>query len=92
MTTEKTKPADTLRDGSIKATIWKNSSEKGDFYGVEFSRTYKSGEEFRDSKSFSGAELLRLAYLAQRAYQQVADLRAADAVQADAEAPAETAA
>lgn len=28
MTTKKNKPIDTVRDGSLKATIWKNAGEK----------------------------------------------------------------
>ena len=39
-------PANTLRCGSIKATIWENSSEKGLFFATTFSRPFKdqSGE------------------------------------------------
>jgi hypothetical protein len=28
-------PANTLRCGNIKATIWKNTSEKGSFYATD---------------------------------------------------------
>lgn len=28
----KTRPVETLRDDAIKAAIWKNESENGDFY------------------------------------------------------------
>ncbi len=76
--TTKTKPIDTLRDGSLKATIWKNQSEKGGFYSVEFSRTYKDGESFKDSHSFSGAELLRISRLAEIAYTEITIHRAKD--------------
>ena len=80
MSTPKNKPIDTLRDGSLKATIWKNASEKGSFYSVEFSRTYRDSENnYRDSHSFSGAEPLQLAHLATRAYDRIAQLRQADA-------------
>lgn len=72
------KPADTIRDGSLKATIWKNFSENGTFYSVEFSRTYKQGETFKDSHSFSGSEPLQLARLANKAYDRIAELRSAD--------------
>lgn len=76
MTTNK--PINTIRDGSLKATIWKNRGEKGDFYSVEFSRTYKQGEEYKDSRSFSGAELLRISRLANIAYDEIAILRGND--------------
>ena len=32
------KPANTLRCGNIKATIWQNVSEKGPFFSATFSR------------------------------------------------------
>jgi hypothetical protein len=77
--TTNNKPAFTLRDGSLKATIWKNFGEKGNFYSVNFGRTYTDAQgNFRDSDSFSGSELLRLAHLASKAYDHVAALREAD--------------
>lgn len=72
------KPIDTIRDGALKATIWKNPTEKGHFYSVDFSRTYKDGEAFKDSHSFSGGEPLQIARLAHKAYDRIADLRASD--------------
>ena len=83
MTTTKNQPTTTLRDGAIKATIWKNTTEKGHFYSVEFSRTYKQGEVFKDSHSFSGTEPLQLARLAQQAYDAIAGFRDADKQQAN---------
>lgn len=69
-------PTDTLRDGSLKATIWKNEGEKGAFFSVNLSRTYKDDAgNYHDSDSFSGSELLRIAHLASRAYDRVAQLR-----------------
>lgn len=73
------KPIDTLRDGSLKATIWKRTSERGDFYSVNFSRFYRDDEgAYHDTDSFSGSELLRLAHLATRAYDRTNELRAQD--------------
>lgn len=73
---EKNKPVETLRDGSIRATIWKNSSEKGDFYSVQITRTWQDDEgNYHDSDSFSGSQLLRVAHLAAKAYDRTAELR-----------------
>lgn len=73
-------PTDTLRDGSLKATIWKNEGEKGAFFSVNLSRTYKDDAgNYHDSDSFSGSELLRIAHLASRAYDRISDLRQAEA-------------
>jgi hypothetical protein len=35
------KPANTLRCGNIKATIWQNVSENGPFFSTTFSRPFK---------------------------------------------------
>ncbi len=76
MTTTNNRPTDTLRDGALKATIWENTTEKGSFFSVEFTRTYKDAKDnFRDGRSFSGSELLRLANLASKAYDRTAELR-----------------
>jgi hypothetical protein len=32
--TTNTKPAATIRDGALKATIWRNSGDKGEFHSV----------------------------------------------------------
>ena len=70
------KPAMTIRDGALKATLWRREGESGPFYSVSFSRSYKKAEgEYADSTSFSGAELLRLAQLAGKAYEQAQALR-----------------
>lgn len=73
------KPTATLRDGRIKATIWKQNSDNGDFFRVTFSRSYKDDAgNWHDSDSFSGTELLRLARLATKAFDQTNDLRQAN--------------
>lgn len=82
MSNENNKPLETLRDGAIKATIWKNQGEKGPFYSVEFSRTYLVGEDYKDASSFSGSDILKVAHLASRAYETIATHRRADAKQA----------
>lgn len=73
--TEKQRPVETIRDGAIKAAIWKNESENGTFFAVTFARTFKNGDsELRDTDSFSGSQLLRLAHLADKAYDRTAKL------------------
>lgn len=68
-------PAETIRDGAIKATIWANSGEKGVFYSVEFSRTYKDAtEQYQDATSFAGTDLLKVSRLAAIAYDRIREL------------------
>ena len=81
-TPTKNKPVRTLRDGLLKASIWRNQSEKGAYYTVTFSRSFKDNRgEFRDSSSFSGAELLRLSKLADLAHTEIAAIREVLAVE-----------
>ena len=73
-------PETTLRDGNIKATIWKNFGDNGNFFSVTLTRTYKDESgNYHDSNSFTGSELLRAAHLANRAYDTVSDLRQREA-------------
>ena len=75
--TKKTKqrPVETLRDGAIKAAIWKNESENGVFFNVTFARTYKDGDgDLNDTDGFSGTQLLRLSRLAGKAYDRTVEL------------------
>ncbi len=47
------KPANTLRCGNVKATIWQNFSEKGPFFSTTFSRPFKDQSgAWRNSTSF----------------------------------------
>ena len=76
MTTTTNKPAATLTDGLLRASIWRNEGKSGAFYSVTFSRLYQPlPGDFAASHSFSGAELLRLAKLAEGAYAEAAALR-----------------
>ena len=87
MTTQaKTRPVETLRDGVIKAAIWKNESENGAFYNVTFARTFKDDKgELHDTESFSGTQLLRLARLADKAYERAGKLARAARITEDGE-------
>ncbi|QDT57210.1 hypothetical protein Pan44_52770 [Caulifigura coniformis] len=76
------KPIDTLRErGGVKATIWKNSSTKGDFYSIEIGRTYKTDEGYRDSRSFNDSDLLLIARLATKVHDRIGELKAKDAAE-----------
>jgi len=70
------KPAAKLRDGAIVATLWKKESENGVFFNTTISRTYRDGEAYKDTHSFSGTELLRVSRLAAKAYDLGLKLRA----------------
>jgi len=66
----KNKPIKTLRDGSLKAVIWQNEREGKIYRTVDLYRTYKNEKEdqLKDISNYSGTELLRIARLANKAY------------------------
>lgn len=74
------KPAAEIRDGRLKATIWRNETEKGAFYSTDISRGYKDKDDnWQDAKGgFSGAETLRVARLLEKAYDRELELRSDD--------------
>ena len=64
----KPQPIQTLRAGRIQAAIWENHSDKGPFYNVTVSRSYKEGDNWKSSDSFGRDDLLVLAQLLGSAY------------------------
>ena len=79
MTNKTKKPFHTIRDGSLKATIWRNEGEKGSFYSVELTRTYTDHNgKYHNTTSFSGSDILLISYLASKAYDFVSIAKEAD--------------
>ena len=66
------KPVHTIRNGSISASIWRQDTEKGPMFNVTFQRSYKEGEEWKNSTSFGRNNLLLLSLLAIRAFEWIA--------------------
>ncbi|MEM9840249.1 MAG: hypothetical protein AAF830_13980 [Pseudomonadota bacterium] len=70
------KPIETLRDGNLKASVWENQGEKGPYFTVTLAKTYKDEQgSYRDTQSFTGTEILRVAELGRVAYHLTNDLR-----------------
>lgn len=77
------KPIDTLRDGSLKATLWKNPPKEGTgngpFYSVQITRTWRDEQgNYHDSGRFTRSELLRVARLANMAYDRELEFRTSE--------------
>ena len=73
------RPANTLRDRGLKATIWRNRGESGPFYTAEFSRSFRNAAgDWCDSTSFGAEGLLKLSLLAQQTYLRIRELEQAD--------------
>jgi hypothetical protein len=67
------KPANTLRCGNIKATIWQNQSEKGPFFSTTFSRPFKDQSgAWRNGSSFGLSDLEALLTVAVQAKDWIA--------------------
>jgi hypothetical protein len=66
-------PANRLRCGNIKATIWENAGEKGPFFATTFSRPFKDQSgEWRNGTSFGLTDLEALLTVAREAKEWIA--------------------
>ena len=56
----------------IRAKVWKNENDRGCWYNVTFSRTYKDDSgNFQDSDSFGRDDLLHVGFLADQAFRTI---------------------
>ncbi len=79
---EPNKPIETLRDGNLKASIWRNEGENGPTYSTTFARTWRDEKgQYRDSQSYAGTDMLRLGELTRSAYHRTNELRRDHAVE-----------
>jgi hypothetical protein len=65
------RPAHTARYGAIKCTIWRNDSRNGPFFSTVITRSYKEGEDWRESPSFGQEDLPTVAKAALDAHSWV---------------------
>ena len=71
-------PVHTIRHRNIKATIWKNQTTKGPMYDVRITRSYRNGDEWRDTTSFGYDDLMNVAKLLADAHSYITALREND--------------
>jgi hypothetical protein len=75
-------PAHKIRSGALQVTIWRNSGDKGNWYSVVPTRSYKQGEDtWKETDSLNFDDLLTMAKLLDLAHtwimhQQQADQKA----------------
>ena len=62
-------PAAKYRVGYVTATVWKN----GDYFNAVLSKSYKDGEEWKDTDQLSHADLMNAVLVLKRAEQFIAD-------------------
>jgi len=56
----KSKPVHEVRIGAVKATVWRNDGKAGARYTVTTSRSFKAGEEWRQTSSYHKSDLPKL--------------------------------
>ena len=62
------KPAHEIRSGAIRCTVWRNASEKGDWYSVNITRSYKVGDDWKETTQFNRDDLLIVSKLCDLAF------------------------
>jgi hypothetical protein len=66
--------------GVLQVTIWRNTSEKGNWYSVIPARSYKQGDDmWKETDSLGSDDLLTMAKLLDLAHTWVINQQAADA-------------
>ena len=74
------KPAHKIRMGVLQVTIWRNHSEKGNWYSVIPARSYKQGDDlWKETDSLGSDDLLTMAKLLDLAHTWVMHQQQADA-------------
>ena len=66
-------PAHKIRHGAVSASIWRQETEKGPMFNVTFQRTYKDGDDWKNSTSFGRNNLLVVGLIAARAFEWISN-------------------
>lgn len=73
--TKPQRPEDTLREGPLKAAIWRNENDNEVYHSVTLARTYKDQEgNLRDTQNFRPKDMLGLSELTRRAHHHAFEL------------------
>ena len=59
--TEKSKPAHKIRSGALTVTLWKHEGDKGPWFTATPMRSYKQGDEWKETNSYGQEDFLELA-------------------------------
>ncbi len=84
---ERKGPVREFRHRNLRATIWKNDTDKGFMYNVTMTRMYRDGTSWKDSQSFGFDDLMNLAKLLADAHTYISMLREKDFVAGNAKSP-----
>lgn len=71
-------PDATFRDGSLKATIWRNEGENGQYFSTKLSRSYQDQEgNWQETSNLRDGDLLRGGSLLGRSHEYVREQKQA---------------
>jgi hypothetical protein len=71
----KNKPADHVQVGNVRIAIWRNTTANGERFSAGVPElSYKDGEEWKTSTSYSMTDLLHLAEASREASAKIRDL------------------
>lgn len=79
-TVNNNEPIARLKDRTLQIAIWRNYSEDAKvFYSTsKIKRTYKDNENYQETDTLSGTQLLQAARLLELAYTRIRELEQAD--------------
>ena len=69
--TSNIQPVHKIRHGTVSASIWRQETEKRTLFNVTFQRSYKDGDDWKNSTSFGRNNLLVLGLIAARAFEWI---------------------
>jgi hypothetical protein len=72
-------PAHKIRIGALQVTIWRNHSDKGNWYSVIPTRGYRQGDAWKETDSLGFDDLLTMAKLFDQAHSWIMHQHQADA-------------
>lgn len=71
----KNRPVHVVRYGSIKAVVWRNETSAGPICNITVARSYKDGDQWKESNSFGYEDLLPLAKCLDLAHSWIHDAK-----------------
>lgn len=73
---EKKRPEFDLRDGALRAAVWRQEGEYGDMFNTRITRIYTADDgEIRETSTLREKDLLPAAQLASKVYDGIRDLK-----------------
>ncbi len=77
----KNRPVHVVRFGSIKAVVWRNETSAGPICNVTVARSYKDGDQWKESGTFGYDDLLPLAKCLDLVHSWIHDARTTETQQ-----------